>query len=129
MGTISVVSPKTLEKGGDDGKFKREIMTRKLPTSNLTAVLQNGNREPQRTSITKLRRLAKKLCKSKRFNRALEVCYLLLTVWKLKFLASFLCQWKNSFKITKCCISHSRYKIHRFLLHSDSGTNVDGNWK
>lgn len=39
----------------------------------MTTVLQSGNREAQRTSIIKLRRVAQKLYKSKRFARALEV--------------------------------------------------------
>lgn len=73
MDTISAVSSKTLQNGSDDGNSNQEFMKLKLPRNSVTTVLQNGNCEAQRTSITKLRRVVKKLCKSKRFERALEV--------------------------------------------------------
>ncbi|CAK9313036.1 unnamed protein product [Citrullus colocynthis] len=73
LGTISAVSSKTLQNGSDDGNSNQEFMKLKLPRNSVTTVLQNGNCEAQRTSITKLRRVVKKLCKSKRFERALEV--------------------------------------------------------
>ncbi|XP_022997145.1 pentatricopeptide repeat-containing protein At5g27460 isoform X2 [Cucurbita maxima] len=81
---ISAVSPKTLQKGGDNGNFKQDFMKLKQPRSSVTTVLQSGNSEAQRTSITKLRRVVKKLCKSKRFERALEVLMLMETQNKIR---------------------------------------------
>ncbi|KGN62725.1 pentatricopeptide repeat-containing protein At5g27460 [Cucumis sativus] len=72
LATTSVVSSKILQNGGDDGKFKQEFMKLKLPRSSVNTVLQ-------RTSITKLRRVVKKFCKSKRFERALEALILMET--------------------------------------------------
>ncbi|XP_022961835.1 pentatricopeptide repeat-containing protein At5g27460 isoform X2 [Cucurbita moschata] len=81
---ISAVSPKTLQKGGDNGNFKQDFMKLKQPRSSVTTVLQSGNSEAQRTSITKLRRVVKKLCKPKRFERALEVLMLMETQNKIR---------------------------------------------
>lgn len=73
LATNSVVSSKILQNGGDDGNFKQEFRKLKLPRRSVNTVLQSGNCEAQRTSITKLRCVVKKFCKTKRFKRALKV--------------------------------------------------------